>query len=244
VLRAVLVALFYISFGLLDAAIGLPWTILTGRVDFLYRFAMWIVRTGLRLGGIRTRVSGRDGLDPKRSYIFMSNHISNLDPPVLAPLIPGRTSVLAKSSIFRIPFLGYAMRLADMVPIDRGNRESSIASIIKAEEVLRSGLHMLVYPEGTRSRTGRLQPFKKGPFYMAAQTKVPIVPVTIYGTEKMLKKGAFALIPGDANVVFHAPVFPDAYPDRESLMAAVHSAIASVLPEELKPEAPVIQPSA
>ena len=243
-LRAVLVAVFYITFGLLDAVIGLPWAIVSGKVDLLYNFAMWIVRTGLKLGGIRVRVCGLDTFDTSRSYIFMSNHVSNLDPPVLVPVIPKRTSVLAKSSIFRIPFLGWAMRLADMVPIDRENRESSIASIAKANEVLRAGLNMLVYPEGTRSRTGRLQPFKKGPFYMAFETKVPIVPVTIYGTEKMMRKGAFGLIPGDAMVVFHSPVFPEAYPDRESLMAAVRNVIASALPDELQPEEPESTPTA
>ena len=95
---------------------------------------------------------------------------------------------------------------------------------------------MLVYPEGTRSRDGKLQPFKKGAFYMAVETKVPVVPVTITGTEKMLKKGSLGLIPGVARVVFHDPIDPAKFADREALMAAVHEAIASALPPEMQPE--------
>ncbi len=236
VLRAVLVAAFYIGFGLLAAITLLPWAILTGKIELLYAFAMWIIRAGLKLARIRIQVSGLDRLDPGRSYIFMSNHISNLDPCILVPLIPRRTSVLAKSSVFRIPLLGRAMKLADMVPIDRENRESSIASIAKAEAVLRSGLNMLVYPEGTRSRTGRLLPFKKGAFYLASETKAEVVPVTVFGTETMLRKGSLALFAGVATVVFHPPIDPKAYPDRESLAAAVHRAMASALPENMQPE--------
>jgi 1-acyl-sn-glycerol-3-phosphate acyltransferase len=160
----------------------------------------------------------------------MSNHVSNLDPPVLIPLLPGRTSVLVKKELFRVPLLGQAMRMAQLVAVDRSNREAAIRSVREAAEVLKSGLHMTVFPEGTRSRDGRLLPFKKGPFYMAADSGVPIVPVTIMGTYAMWPKGRFAIRPGQATVVFHRPIDPRAFAEKEPLIAVVRERIESALP--------------
>ena len=231
-MRTLLTIAFWTVMTPLGALIGIPWTLLTGNADFLYRIAMWIVRVGMRLTGIRIEIVGREKLDPAAAYIFMSNHVSNLDPPLLVPVLPRRTSVLVKKELFRIPILGTAMRIASLVPVDRSNRDAAIASVRTAGEVVRGGLNMTVFPEGTRSRDGRMLPFKKGPFYLALETGCPIVHVTLLGTDEILPKGNFFLRQGTATVIFHEPVRPADYPERDALMAAVRERIASALPEK------------
>src|SRR5262245_37277523 len=218
------------------ALIGFPWTFITGRVDFLYNLAMNIVRVSLWLAGVKIVVKGAEKLDPKRNYIFMCNHVSNLDPPILVPKLPGRTTVLVKKEVFRIPILGPAMHLANLVPVDRSKREAAIASVQAAVEVLKTGIHMTIFPEGTRSTDGQLLPFKKGPFYLAEESGLPIVPVTITGTQTMMPKGSFVIHPGTATLTFHAPVDPKRFTDKDDLMAAVRASIASALPPEQRPE--------
>ena len=205
---------------------------LTGNIMPLYRVGMKLAITGVRLAGVKIEVRGLEDLQPSRSYIFMSNHVSNLDPPVFIPSIPGRCSVLIKKEVFRLPIFGRALRMAEMVPVDRSNREAAIESVRAAAEVLRRGLNMVVFPEGTRSPDGRLLPFKKGPFHMAIEAGVPVVPVTILGTAECWPKGTWAMRPGKATVIFHPPIDPFKFADREELMAAVRESIASALPED------------
>jgi 1-acyl-sn-glycerol-3-phosphate acyltransferase len=131
--------------------------------------------------------------------------------------------------VFRIPVLATAMRMGQLVPVDRTDRESAINSLKKGQEVLASGVNMTLFPEGTRSRTGELLPFKKGPFYMALEAGVPIVPMTILGTRAIWPKGRMAIKPGTATVVFHSPIDPKTFSDREALMDAVRASIASVM---------------
>jgi 1-acyl-sn-glycerol-3-phosphate acyltransferase len=231
-MRTLLTLLWWTIMVPLDALWAFPWTFITGRIDALYRSAMWIALAGVRIAGVRWKVTGNEHLDLSRNYIFMSNHVSNLDPPLLIPLLPHRVTIMVKKELFRLPILGKAMRMADCVPIDRHNREAAIASVREAEEIIRRGHHMVVFPEGTRSRDGRLLPFKKGPFYMAMETEVPIVPITLLGTETLLPKGKMLAKPGEVKVIFHPPVDPKNYGDRDALVAAIRQQIASALPAE------------
>jgi 1-acyl-sn-glycerol-3-phosphate acyltransferase len=231
-MRSLLALLWWMILVPLEALWAFPWTFISRRVDALYRSGMWIARAGVRIAGVRTKMVGYEQLDLSRKYIFMSNHVSNLDPPLLIPRLPFRVTVMVKKELFRIPLLGPAMRLANFVPIDRRNREAAIAGVREAEETVRSGLHMAVFPEGTRSRDGRLLPFKKGPFYLALETCLPIVPITILGTEVLLPKGKVLARPGEVTVIFHPPVDPKDHPDREDLMQVVRDAVASALPTE------------
>jgi 1-acyl-sn-glycerol-3-phosphate acyltransferase len=231
-LPALTLLVVYIVLGIPAAIIGLPWTLISGDIRLVYRWAMWILHTGLRAAGIRIEVVRRIPLDSAQHYIFLSNHVSNLDPPVLLPLLPGRVSVFVKRPLMKIPVIGYAMKLGDFVPVDRDGRvESARESVESAIRVLASGLHILSFVEGTRSRNGRLQPFKKGPFYLAAESGAPVVPISIWGTESMMKKGSLRIYPGTAHVTFHAPLNPKDYATREDLMTAVRSAVISGLPE-------------
>ncbi|HKW76937.1 MAG TPA: lysophospholipid acyltransferase family protein, partial [Terriglobales bacterium] len=169
---------------------------------------------------------------PQGTYIFMSNHVSNLDPPVLIPIIPRRTSVLAKRELWRIPILNKALDLVEIVPVDRSSRDAAIQSVRRAGEVMRHRVNMTIYPEGTRSRDGRLLPFKKGPFHLAMETGEPVVPVTILGTYEMMPKGSWIARNGTATLVFHAPLDPKQFASREELMQAVWQEINSALPVE------------
>ncbi len=214
--------------------IGFPWSFIVGNVNFLYRMFMFGAWNGVHLAGVRVQAVGLDKLDPERSYIFMSNHVSNLDPPITIPLIPKRTSVLVKKELFRVPLLGRAMRMGSMLPVDRGNRESGIEAVRAAKNVVRQGLNMTSYVEGKRSFDGKLLPFKKGPFYLAVECGVPVVPVTIVGTHDIMPKGRFAIKPGLATVIFHPPIEPENFGSRECLMEMVRSVIDSGLPVELQ----------
>ncbi len=216
------------------ALIGFPWTLITGDIRFLYRMTMWGAWTGVRLSGIRVKTVGLDKLDPSRTYIFMSNHVSNVDPPILMPLIPRRMSIMVKKELFRYPILARLMRFGSLVPVDRGNRESGIAAVRAAAEVIRQGLNMTVYVEGHRSYDGKLLPFKKGPFYLAEECGVPIVPVTIVGTDYVMPKRRFAIKPGTVTVIFHKPIEPKDFGSRDCLMAKVRRIIDSGLPVELR----------
>jgi 1-acyl-sn-glycerol-3-phosphate acyltransferase len=127
------------------------------------------------------------------------------------------------------------MKMAKFVPVERGHRvEAAKASIAAAGEALRSGLNMIVFPEGTRSKDGRLQAFKKGPFFLAEETGAPIVPIAISGTQHMMRKGSFAVMPGLAKVEFLPVIEPRDYATRDALMAAVKAAIDAALPGEMK----------
>jgi 1-acyl-sn-glycerol-3-phosphate acyltransferase len=227
----------YLTLGGLAGVIGIPYSFVVGNVQLLYRVVVkGIVRIGVRAAGITVEVTGLENVPAGVSCIFLSNHVSNLDPPVLLPEIPGMSSVLLKKELMRIPLLGTAMRMGKFVPVERGNnREAAKASVLAAADALRSGLHILIFAEGTRSKDGRLASFKRGPFYLAKETGAPIVPVAVSGTQTMMRKGSAAITPGVAKIAMLPAIDPAAYGTREELMAAVRAAIAAALPEEMRP---------
>jgi 1-acyl-sn-glycerol-3-phosphate acyltransferase len=233
-IRTVAMLVFWALALPVAALIGFPWTFITGDVSLLYRMFMFGAWNGVRLAGVRVQTIGLDKLDTARTYIFMSNHVSNLDPPITVPLIPKRTSVLVKKELFRVPILGRAMRMGSLLPVDRGNRDAGIEAVRAAKQVVGPGLNMTIYIEGKRSFDGKLLPFKKGPFYLAMECGVPIVPITITGTLAVMPKGRFAIRPGTVTVNFHAPIEPENFGSRECLMEQVRVAIESGLPEECR----------
>src|ERR1700759_3339056 len=204
-MAASLVLLFTIVLlGIPAALVSIPWAMITGNATPLYNASIGIVRLALRLAGIRVKTTGLEHVPAHTACIFMSNHVSNLDPPALIPRIPGRTSAFLKRSLMKIPVLGYGLKLGEFVPVDRDGRvESAIESVRVAHQVLQKGLHITTFVEGTRSRDGRMLPFKKGPFYLAMETNAPCVPVSIHGTESMMAKGSLRIKPGTAHITFH-----------------------------------------
>ncbi len=221
--------------GIPAALVFIPWAMITGNATPLYNVSQRIVRLALRLARIRVEVAGRERVPARTACIFMSNHVSNLDPPVLIPRIPGRTSAFLKRSLMKIPLLGYGMKLGEFVPVDRDGRVgSAMESVAAARRVLEKGIHITTFVEGTRSPDGRLLPFKKGPFYLAMEAGAPCVPVSIHGTESMMAKGSMRVRPGTAYITFHEPLNPGRFTTREELMEAVRVAIASGLPEWMR----------
>jgi 1-acyl-sn-glycerol-3-phosphate acyltransferase len=233
-IRTIVMLLFWALAMPVASLIGFPWTFITGDIRLLYRLFNWGAYAGVWLTGVRVKIIGLDRFDHSRSYIFMTNHVSNLDPPIQIPLIPRRTSVMVKKELFKVPILGYAMRLALLVPVDRGNRDAGIDAVRAAKAVVQEGLNMTIYIEGKRSFDGKLLPFKKGPFYLATECAVPVIPMTIIGTHYAMPKARFSIKPGPVQVIFHEPIEPKDFGTRECLMEKVRMAIESGLPQEYR----------
>jgi 1-acyl-sn-glycerol-3-phosphate acyltransferase len=220
----------FILFGLPAALVGIPYSLLRGNIRTMYRWAMFAMRAGIRAGGIRVVIQGADNIPTGESCIFLSNHVSNLDPPILLPAIPGMCSVFLKKSLMKIPFVGIAMRMAKYVPVSRGHsRQEAEQSVAIAADALRSGMHIFIFPEGTRSPDGNLLPFKKGAFFLAADTNAPMVPMVIQGTAQMMSKGSLKIFPGVATVRFLPAVHPRNFATREDLMDAVRQQMQTAL---------------
>jgi 1-acyl-sn-glycerol-3-phosphate acyltransferase len=234
-----LASLIFIStmivLGIPTAVLFIPWCWLTGDVMPLYRATRFMLASSCRLSGVRFRVVGRERIPRDRACIFMSNHVSNLDPPALISLIPGRTSAFLKRSLMQIPILGTGFRQGEFIAVDRsGNASAAKQSVAAAERVLAKGIHITTFVEGTRSKDGRMLPFKKGPFFLAINTGALCVPVSIHGTENILRKGSLRMHPGNAFITFHDPIDPAAFQSREDLTQAVRASIASGLPEWMR----------
>ncbi len=241
-LAALRMLLVFVLLGVPAALVGIPWSALRGDFRTMYGWGMATIRLGLRAARVRVRVVGENNIPLGKSCIFMSNHVSNMDPPVLLPSIPGMTSVFLKQSLMRIPLLGTAMRMGKFVPVSRArSREEAERSVAAASDALRSGLHITVFPEGTRSPDGRLLPFKKGAFFLAADTGAPIVPVVILGTARIMRKGSLKVYPGTAIVCFLPPLDPSTFASREDLMEAVRVAMERALEENAMGESARIQ---
>ncbi|MGO8757054.1 MAG: lysophospholipid acyltransferase family protein [Terracidiphilus sp.] len=215
-----------------SAAVLFPYTLIRRDAGPLYAVGCWIARVAIRAAGIRVQIEGLENVPDGRACIFMANHVSNLDAPTLIPNLPGRTSVFLKRPLMKLPVLGYGFKLGSFIPVDRdGQIESARQAVAQAQSVLATGLHITVFVEGRRSSDGRMLPFKKGPFHLAKDSGAPCIPVSIYGTEKIIPWGSNRIHPGTAHVVFHPPIDPAKYATREELSAAVRAAIVSGLPQ-------------
>lgn len=160
---------------------------------------LWVSR-------VKITVSGAEKLDPNRSYIYMPNHQSNADIPLLLGRLPVQFRWLAKAELFKIPVFGRAMRGVGYISIDRSNRKSAFESLERAARTIRNGTSLLIFPEGTRSRDGHILPFKKGGFVLSVDSGVPIVPIIIRGTRDIIPKGHFMIRPAPVTMQILDPV--------------------------------------
>ncbi|MEO5894635.1 MAG: lysophospholipid acyltransferase family protein [Vicinamibacterales bacterium] len=210
--------------------------ILFHKVLLLYRIGLGGVRLGLWLSGVKVAVEGAQHLQHHRAAVYAVNHTSNVEPPilfhVLAPLFP-RLRVLYKAELRKLPILVRAWDLAGFVPLERGNREQSLPAIDRAAAALREGNSFLIFPEGTRSRTGNLLPFKKGGFIMAISGQAPIVPVAILGAREAMRKGSYLIQPVTVTVRFGEAVETAGLgiADRDRLASVVRSRVEALIAE-------------
>ena len=234
-IRTIIFVANMVVLGIPSALLFIPWCWITGNVLPLYKATRFMLSSSCRLAGVRFQVEGLDRIPRDRACIFMSNHVSNLDPPTLISIIPGRTSAFMKRSLMNLPILGTGFRQGEFIAVDRsGNPADAQRSVTEAQRVLDKGVHITTFVEGTRSPDGRMLPFKKGPFFLAKAAGAPCIPVSIYGTETMLPKGSQSIHPGVAHVIFHDPIDPAAFATRDELMRAVRVAVASGLPEWMR----------
>jgi len=186
-----------------------------------------------KLPFVKVQTTGRDSIDRRGPYIFMSNHLSFIDGPLLFLLIPQSVRVILKKEVFRIPVVGQGMRFVGFVPVDRKGVRGGRKSIERAVHLMRErGYSYLIFPEGTRTRDGRTQAFRRGGFFLALESGAAIVPVTIHGTYELMPRGTIFPRRGKVDVRFHSPVSLEGYDQHnmQTLIDKVKETIVSGLP--------------
>lgn len=228
-----------LSVSLYVLIIGTPFVLFAITIRnaaILYTVGRIGVRLGLLLSGIRYHTEGSEHIQRGRAAVYAVNHASNVEPPILFDalheLFP-RLRVLYKAELRKLPVLVQGFDLAGFVPLERANPEQSLPAIDRAAEALREGNSFLIFPEGTRSRTGALLPFKKGGFIMAIKARAPIVPVAISGARSAMRKGSPIIYPVEVRVRFGAPVETAGIPldDRDRLIGEVRRRVEEMLGE-------------
>lgn len=195
-------------------------------------FARWWSRTLLQMALIRVHLHGLENIPQDRVCVLVSNHASAADIPILFGNLPFQFRVIAKDTLFRIPILGWCMSLAGYINIDRSNPRKAVKSLKRAAQKLRSGLPVLVFPEGTRTRTGQLLPFKGGAFLVAIEAGVPVIPIGILGSYDILVKGSSKIRFGiEIHVHIGAPIPTQGYrsKDRDRLAELAQIAVSCCL---------------
>jgi 1-acyl-sn-glycerol-3-phosphate acyltransferase len=213
---------------------ALVWTLLVRDPRLLYRVGELGLWLGLTLAGIRLEVVGRENILKGQPAVYAANHRSSIEPPVvffaLRSLFPD-LSILYKAELRRLPILVWVFDAAGFVPLERANSGQSLPAVDRASKTLAGGRSFVIFPEGTRSRTSELLPFKKGGFVMAIQAQAPVVPVAVSGSGDALKRGSMVIRSGTVRVEF-APPIPTkglTFADRSDLVNSVRDAIASRL---------------
>jgi len=218
---------------LIAAPVGMALAILFGAKNFLYFLGHCGVRLALGLSGIKYRVAGADHIPRDRAVVFCSNHQSNVDPPVLFEALHPRTHILYKAELNALPLLARAFRVGGFIPVDRRNKEAALRSIEAGAASLRAGNSFLIFPEGTRSPTAELLPFKKGGFIMAIKGQAPIVPVAVQGGRDAMRKGSRIVRPVTVSIRVGEPIETAGLTlnNRDALIARTRERITALLAE-------------
>jgi len=230
-IRSTFVYAFVALYIVVFAPPALIWSSVSGKSDLLYTLSRLCIRIAGVMAGVKVRIQGSEKVRPGETYVFLPNHQGNCDAPVIAHAVPRNFAGLVKKEMMKLPLLSRVLRAAQFVPVDRLDAAQAHASIDRGAALLKQGVSFVAFPEGTRSRDGRLGEFKKGVFIMAIKAQKPIVPVTILNSYAVLPSGSYRINPGEVRVIFHDPI-PTAglaLEDRDSIIAATRNAIASAL---------------
>jgi 1-acyl-sn-glycerol-3-phosphate acyltransferase len=221
---------------LASLAVLLAW--LPPRGSAVLFFARLWAHVVLAGAGVRLAVEVDPAFDPRRGHVFLANHASYLDVPVLLAALPVPVRFAAKKSLFRLPFFGWAIRAGGFIPVDRENRRQAVEVFTAAARLLRSGASVAFFPEGTRSSDGRLHRFQRGGFLVAQKCGAAIVPVGLAGTFEVLPRQRWTVQPGRVRVRVGAPIESADYPvsRKDELMARVRAEIAELAGVEDEPE--------
>ncbi len=201
----------------------------------------WCARTWCRLiagtAGARVKIIGLENVPTNQAAVFVANHSSYLDIPAIWGYVPVQFRIMAKRSLFYVPFMGWFLSRAGHIPVDQENSRAALANINRAADKLRAGSSLVVFPEGHRSVDGVLQEFKTGGFKLAQKAGVPVVPVTIIGSHRVLKKDSLVFHAGDIKVIIDPPLSTEGYTSRTlpELMRQTHTIIAGRLMEQSLP---------
>ena len=196
-----------------------------GKVGHYYA-RLW-GKTALLANRVKVKIKGTEHLNGKGPYIFMSNHQSYYDVFALLGHLPYQFKWLAKKELFSIPFLGWTMAAVGYISIDRGGSRDTVEAMNEAAQKIRDGMSVTIFPEGSRSPDGSIQPFKKGGFTLAIKSKVPIVPIAIDGSRDIMPKNKFTATSGEIRMLMDRPIETESYSlrDRETLMKRVRETI-------------------
>lgn len=207
------------------------WTALSGNSRSLYGLARFCIRAAGWMSGVKVSIRGAEKILPGLTYVFLSNHQGNCDGPVLVHAIPRDWSALIKKEMMRLPVFSLVLKQVKFVPIERTNAKDAHYGIERGVKLLKEGTSFVAFPEGTRSRDGRLGEFKKGVFIMALKAQTPIVPITILNSTNVQPPGAYGFRPGCIEVIFHDPIETKGMTveDRNALVQMTRDAIASSL---------------
>jgi 1-acyl-sn-glycerol-3-phosphate acyltransferase len=231
VIRSTLVLAFLGPYAILASLLGYPLARLLGSPRVLYGLAHWGMRVACRLAGIGVGFEGLDLLQAPRNAILMPNHESHLDAALLFGLVHVEFKAVVKKELYRFPFVHYCLDYAGFIGIDRSDPIQSKRAIARAVESLQAGSCFVIFPEGTRSRTGELGEFKKGGFVVAIDAGSRIFPVAILGTRQLMPRGGFRIHPGMVRVRVLDPIDAASYSyeERERLIGDVRGRIAAAL---------------
>ena len=230
-LRTAIVVGITFLYILVAGVVSIPVAALMRDPGIVYRVGILGVRLLLWLAGTKLEVEGGENVHPGVPCVYAANHVSNLDPPALAAILP-RVVILAKKEVWKIPVFGTALTMCKCIPVDRGTERAAVAVNLGVER-LKEGFSIMAFPEGTRSRTEETLPFRHGVFLMAILAGAPVVPVTILGSREIMPKGHPGIRPGTIRFVVHPPVPSTGLTenDRGALADRVREIVISTLPQ-------------
>lgn len=205
-ISAIIKGFFLVLWTAVMAAISLVTLPFNKDGNIYHREARFWSKIVLAIAGVKCKVMGSENIDLSKNYIFVSNHVSLFDIPAVVASIPMQVRIVAKKELTKIPLFGTSIKRGGYIIIDRGKSLEAVRSLEEASQKIRNGASVLLFPEGTRSKDGTLQPFKRGAFLLAAKSGIPIVPVTINGSYKILPKSKLRINSGEVHIIIDKPI--------------------------------------